>query len=163
VTDQETNIVYEQYLRLSRQLGHYRWFSWTMKHFGSRLDRLMIKASRGRVSISGPAMQTMLLTTKGRKTGKERTVPVYFVRDGGNLVAVCENFGLKTPSSWPKNLLAEPKARIEVDGRSADYISRIATEDEIARNMPKLVAMWPAHDTYLERSGMRSVFVFEPV
>ena len=90
-------------------------------------------------------------------------MPVYFVRDGGNLVAVCENFGLKTPSSWPKNLLAEPKARIEVDGRSADYISRIAAEDEIARNMPKLVAMWPAHDTYLERSGMRSVFVFEPV
>jgi len=32
----------------------------------------------------------------------------------------------------------------------------------VNRNMPKLVAMWPAHDTYVERSGTRKVFVFEP-
>ena len=37
-----------------------------------------------------------------------------------------------------------------------------ATDDEVARNMPRLLDMWPAHDTYLERSGTRYVFVFEP-
>ena len=28
--------------------------------------------------------------------------------------------------------------------------------------MPKLVAMWPAHDTYVQRSGTRKVLTFEP-
>jgi hypothetical protein len=29
--------------------------------------------------------------------------------------------------------------------------------------MPGLIEMWPAHDTYLERSGARHVVVFEPL
>jgi len=50
--------------------------------------------------MSGSELPTMLLTTTGRKTGKERSVPLHYVRDGNNLVAVCENFGLDTASSW---------------------------------------------------------------
>jgi deazaflavin-dependent oxidoreductase (nitroreductase family) len=115
------------------------------------------------LTMSGPQMTTMLLTTKGRSSGKQRTVPVYYVRDGKNLVAACENFGLKVASSWPKNLLADPQARIEIGGAAANYQARPATDDEIARNMPRLVDMWPAHDTYLQRSGTRYVFVFEPL
>ena len=109
-----------------------------------------------------PTMPTMLLTTIGRKSGKERTVPIYYVRDDENLVAVCEDFGLEAASSsWPKNLLADPTARIEIDGTTARYLSRLATEEEVARNMPRLIEMWPAHDTYLKRSGTRQVFIFE--
>jgi deazaflavin-dependent oxidoreductase (nitroreductase family) len=155
--------MYELYLRVARRLGHYRWFSLFMKHGGSQADRALIRVSRGRLSISGPAMPTMLLTTTGRKSGKERTVPVYYVRDGKNLVAVCENFGLEAASGWPKNLLADPKAHIEIDGTTASYLSRPATEEEVAQNMPRLTEMWPAHDTYQKRSGTRQVFVFEPV
>ncbi|KDE96807.1 hypothetical protein Y900_029665 [Mycolicibacterium aromaticivorans JS19b1 = JCM 16368] len=151
------------YLRVMRRVGHYRWFAVFMKHAGSRADRALIRASCGRLSLGGPQMPTMLLTTRGRRSGKERTVPVYFVRDSNTLVAVCENFGLDAPSSWLRNLLADPKARIEINGVSASYLSRPATEQEVARNMPKLAAMWPAHDTYMQRSGTRHVFVFEPV
>ena len=85
------------------------------------------------------------------------------MRDGNNLVAACENFGLQTASSWPKNLAADPRARIEIGGITADYVSRTATKDEVARNMPSLIEMWPARDTYLERSGARHVVVFERV
>ncbi len=113
--------------------------------------------------MGGSELPTMLLTTTGRRTGKERTVPLNYVRDGSNVIAVCENFGLDTASSWPYNLLADPKARLEIKGIAADYLARPATEEEVDRNMPKLIAMWPAHDTYVKRSGTRKVFVFEPV
>jgi deazaflavin-dependent oxidoreductase (nitroreductase family) len=156
------NEFYQLDLRVMRQLGHYRWFSLFMKHFGSRVDRALIGASRGRLSMSGPQMTTMLLTTRGRRSGRERTVPLYYVRDGENLVAACENFGLEVPSSWAKNLLADPKARIEIGGATTNYLSRPATREEVARNMPRLIEMWPAHDTYLQRSGARHVIVFEP-
>ncbi len=154
--------LYQLYLDMMRRIGHYRWFSLFMKHVGSRVDRALIQASRGRISMSGPKLPTMLLTTTGRLSGKERTVPLHYVRDGMNLVATCENFGLHTTSNWPKNLLADPTARIEISGTTAHYRSRPATASEIARNMPRLIEMWPAHDTYLQRSGARHVIVFEP-
>ena len=154
---------YELYVRVMRRVGHYRWFSLFMKHVGSRADRALIRASRGRFSMSGPQLPTMLLTTTGRKSGKDRTVPLHYVRDGKNLVAACENFGLEAASSWPKNLLADPKARIEIGGTAANYLSRPATEDEVARNMARLIAMWPAHDSHMDHSGVRHVIVFEPM
>jgi deazaflavin-dependent oxidoreductase (nitroreductase family) len=154
---------YELYLRVMRRIGHYGWFSLIMKHVGSRVDRALIRASRGRLSMSGPKIATMLLTTKGRKTGKDRTVPLHYVRDGKNLLAACENFGLQAASSWPKNLLAHPTARVEIGGSAADYVSRPATAEEVARNMPRLIEMWPAHDSHMERNGVRHVIVFAPV
>jgi hypothetical protein len=72
-----------------------------------------------------------------QKSGKERTVPLRYVRDGRNLVAACENFGLDTSSSWPENLCADPQARIEIDGTAANYLSLPATDKEIARTMPR--------------------------
>jgi deazaflavin-dependent oxidoreductase (nitroreductase family) len=154
---------YELYLRAMRRVGHYRWFSLFMKHVGSRVDRALIRASRGRLSMSGPQLTTMLLTTKGRRSGKDRTVPLHYVRDGKNLVAACENFGLEAASSWPKNLLANPTARIEIGGTAANYLSRPATEGEVTRNVPRLIEMWPAHDSHMERNGVRQVMVFEPL
>jgi deazaflavin-dependent oxidoreductase (nitroreductase family) len=163
VSADEMSKPYELYLGVMRGLGHQKWFSVFMKHVGCRVDRALIRASRGRLSMSGPALPTMLLTTTGRRSGKERTVPLHYVRDGLNLVVACENFGLDTASSWPRNLLADPRARIELGGTVADYLARNATEEEVAHNMSKLIGMWPAHDTYLKRSGARRVVVFEPV
>ena len=146
-----------------RRLGHYKWFGFTFKHLGTPVDRALMRVSGGRLSMGGSEIPTMLLTTIGRKTGKQRTIPLHYVMDGENVIAVCENFGLDTASSWPYNLLANPSARLEIKGTAANYLARPATEEEVDRNMPKLVAMWPAHDTYVQRSGTRKVFVFEPV
>jgi len=150
------------YTRFARRIGHSRGFAWMMKHVGSRLDRVLFRASAGRLWLSGPEMPTMLLTTRGRKTGKARTVPVYYVRDGENLIAACENFGLEKASSWPKNALAHPDVAVQIGGSVREYRARLATGEETARNMPLLVDMWPAHDTYQQRSGLRYIFVFEP-
>ena len=51
--------LHNPYVDVMRRIGHYRWFSLFMKHFGSRLDRALIHASRGRLSMSGPQMTTM--------------------------------------------------------------------------------------------------------
>jgi deazaflavin-dependent oxidoreductase (nitroreductase family) len=151
------------YARSLQRLGHARWFAFLVKHAVSKVDRAVYKASGGRLSASGSSLPTMLLTTTGRKSGKPRTVPVYYVRDGDNLVAACEDFGLDTASSWPKNLLANPQARVQIGGSEHEYRARLASEEEAARNMPGLIDIWPAHKTYRERTGKRYLFVFEPV
>ena len=114
------------YARLIRWLGHYRWFAVLVKHVLSKVDRVLIRMSHGRLSLSGPQMTTMLLTTTGRTSGTQRTVPVYYVRDGNNLVAVYENFGLNAASNWPKNLLADPRGanRDQRNGRQLPIAPR---------------------------------------
>lgn len=150
------------YVRILRRAGHYRWFARATKHVFCKLDRILYRTSKGRLWVSGARMPTMLVTTTGRKTGKPRTVPVYYVRHGDNLVAACEDLGMDQASGWPRNLLADPWAQVQIGKGVRQYRARLATEDEIAGNMPLLVQLWPAHDTYAERSGQRYVFVFEP-
>jgi deazaflavin-dependent oxidoreductase (nitroreductase family) len=150
------------YTRALRRIGHRRWFAIMVKYSGCKLDKALYRASRGRLTLAGRSMPIMLLTTRGRKTGKDRTVPVLFVRDGDRLVAACENLGLRATSSWPVNLRAHPYATIQIGSRVAEYRARPATADEYERNMPRLLAEWPAHETYRERSGTRHVVVFEP-
>src|SRR6476469_3064047 len=91
--------LWKLHARVLRRVSHYHWFGVLGKHVVSPIDRAVIKASRGRLSMTGPEFTTMLLTTTGRKSGKQRTIPVHYVGDGKKLVAVCENFGLKTASS----------------------------------------------------------------
>jgi deazaflavin-dependent oxidoreductase (nitroreductase family) len=151
------------YTRMLRRIGHGRWFAIMIKHAGCRLDRTLYRVSRGRLTLAGRAMPTMLVTTRGRKTGRDRTVPVFFVRDGDRLVAACEDFGLRTTSSWPATLKAHPYATIQIGARVGRYRARPATDDEYDRNMPRLLADWPAHETYHQRTGVRQVVLFEPV
>ena len=156
------NQLWKLHARMLRRVGHYRWFGVLAVHVVTPIDRVVIKASRGRLSMTGPEFTTMLLTTTGRKSGKQRTIPVAYVRDGEKVVAVSSNVGLKTAANWPQNLLADPRASIEISGIAADYRSRLATDEEVARYMPRLTEMWPTMDTYYERTGVRYVFVFEP-
>lgn len=150
------------YTRLARWLGHRRWFAYMMRHLGWRVDRFLLRVSAGRIDLSGPDVPTMLLTTTGRRTGVPRTVPISYVRDGKNLVAVCEDFGLAQKSNWPLNAIANPHVTTEVEGRSERRNARPATPTEQARTLPTLISDWPAHDTYLNRTGHRQVIVFEP-
>ena len=152
-----------RFTRAVQRLGQFRSFTVAIRYAGSKLDRVLYRASGGRITLGGPSLPTMLLTTRGRKTGKPRTVPVFYVRDGHNLVAASENFGLAAPASWPGNLRADPLVTIQIGSTVASYRPRSATKDEIDRAMPRLLSFWPAHDTYLRPTGIRYVFVFEPV
>ena len=151
-----------RYVRTMQRLGHARWFAVMIKHAGCRLDRVLYRTTRGRVCLGGPTSPTMLLTTTGRRTGRPRTVPVLYVRDGRNLVAMSENLGLEQASSWPLNLDDDPEVSIQVGPVVDRFRARPATAEEISRTVPQLLEEWPAHDTYLHRSGVRRVFVFEP-
>jgi deazaflavin-dependent oxidoreductase (nitroreductase family) len=149
--------------RAVQRLGHVRLFTVVIRYAGSKLGRILYRASGGRITLTGPSLPTMLLTTRGRKTGKPRRVQVFYVRDGHNLVAACENFGLAAPASWPANLRVDPLVTIQIGSMVVRYRARPATREEIERAMPRLLSVWPAHDTYLRRTGIRYAFVFEPV
>lgn len=73
--------------------------------------------TRGGRQPSGFA--ALVLTTVGRKTGAERSVPVgYFPGPGGSWLIVASAAGATGNPAWYYNLAAHPdQVQIEVDGR----------------------------------------------
>ncbi len=153
----------QTYVNFWRWIGHKRWFAVAMRYVLSKVDREIYRLSGGRLALTGPpVLPVLLLTTIGRKTGKERTVPLTYLRDAEKLVLTSENFGLERKAAWPRNLLANPKATVQIGRQTARYRSRPASEEEVERYWPRLLEVWPPLQTYLERSGERFVFVLEP-
>jgi deazaflavin-dependent oxidoreductase (nitroreductase family) len=152
------------YTRLIRWLGHKRWFAAFAVRFGSAFDRLAYRATRGRLTATGSVAPLMLLTTTGRRTGRERTTPVIYIRDGERFVVSSEEFGQqKRRAAWPRNLDAHPQANVQIGSRVIACRARRLSDEEAERYWSRLVEVWPAHETYLRRSGRRHTFVLEQV
>jgi deazaflavin-dependent oxidoreductase (nitroreductase family) len=148
--------------RTVRRLGHRPWFAALGRRFAP-LDRRLLRATRGRLGLTGaPVYPTLLLTTTGRRSGLPRTTPVMYVRDGERFVVTSESFGQQRPAAWPLNLDASPHAVVEVDGRSLECRAQRLGEAEADRLWPRFVEVWPAHETYLRRSGVRHMFALDP-
>jgi F420H(2)-dependent quinone reductase len=126
----------------------------------SPLQRRLYQASGGRVSPTGGA-PVLLLTTTGRRTGIQRTVPLLYLRDGQRLVICNVNPGFERPNPWTLNLRAHPHARVQVGRDTFEVIARVASGAEIDRYWPGLVRIWPAYQVFYDRGGARSVFVLE--
>ena len=104
----------------------------------------------------------LLLTTTGRRTGRARTTPVIFIREGGAFVVSSENFGQRRPAAWPLNLDAEPRATVQLGSETMPCVARRLSDAEADRYWDRLVEVWPAHATYLKRSGQRHTFMLTP-
>jgi deazaflavin-dependent oxidoreductase (nitroreductase family) len=73
--------------------------------------------AHGKVS-KGPFLgrDVLLLTTKGAKSGLERTSPLVYSRDGEKLVVIASKGGAPTSPGWFHNLKADPIVTVELGG-----------------------------------------------
>ena len=149
--------------RLIQTLGHRRWFAAVARPVLARVERVLFRATRGRLVPTRVVAPVLLLTTTGRRTGRPRTTPLMYLADGDRLVVSSENFGMERPAAWPGNLDADPDVRVELPGGAGGrYRARRLGDAEADAYWPRLVELWPAHATYRERSGARHTFVLEP-
>ena len=89
----------------------------------SRFHTAVYRASGGRVAGEAGNLPVLLLTTTGRRTGKQRTAPLLFVRDGDDLVVVASNGGMDWFPAWWLNLQHHSAAVIEI-GRERRDLTR---------------------------------------
>lgn len=81
-------------------------------------------------------IDVLVLTTRGRRSGKTRTVLLQFFRDGANLVIVAANSGRFSHPGWFYNLKATPTVRVQV----MDRILQVRAEELSAE---ETIAFWP--------------------
>jgi F420H(2)-dependent quinone reductase len=149
---------------LLRHLGGTLLGVWVIKHVLSPLDRRLYRWTGGPLLALGrPLAPRLLLTTTGRRTGLERTVPVFYLRDGDRFVICNVNPGFEHANPWTLNLGANPVARMQVGSASGTYHAREATDEEVTRYWPELVRIWPAYQTHYGHSRQRSIYILAPV
>ncbi len=143
-------------------LGGTRPGVWVIKHIVSPSQRLLYRLTGGRAfTTAGPGRQVLLLTTRGRLTGKARTVPIYYLRDGNRIIICNVNPGFERTNPWVTNLRAHPIAGVQIGRERAEYHAREATEAEVGLYWPRLLNMWPAYGSHFEKSHRRAIFVLE--
>lgn len=72
------------------------------------------RAHGGRVGGMFEGADLLLLTTRGARTGRDRTTPVGYVRDGARLLVFASNGGAPRHPGWYHNVRAEPRVVVEV-------------------------------------------------
>src|SRR5690606_24891908 len=90
----------------------------------------------------------VILTTRGRKTGKLRKTPLMRVEYGGTYVVVASMGGAPQHPQWYLNLVAHPDVTLQDGPDVFDCVARTANAEERAQWWPHAVAVWPAYDDY---------------
>ena len=117
-----------------------------------RVHRTIVRASGGRVLGRVVGMPVLLLTTTGRRTGKQRTVPLTYLRDGGDLAVVGSFGGSDRAPAWWLNLEHDPRAIVQVDRVAVAVNARTADAEERARLWPTVIGTYQGYARYQTRT-----------
>ena len=103
------------------------------------------RANGGQMT-SGPfaGRTLLLLTTKGAKTGAERTSPLVYSRDGDRFVVIASKGGAPTHPAWYHNLRAHPEVTLEVGKEKFRARASVATDAERRRLYDRHAEPMPA-------------------
>jgi deazaflavin-dependent oxidoreductase (nitroreductase family) len=121
----------------------------------SFLQQLLYRLTGGLIGGRTLGVPTLLITTRGRKTGKSRTTPVLYLGVGEELVVVASNAGDDKSPGWWLNLQAEPSATVQVRRRRLRVRAREADAAERDRLWPELLQLYPTYERYQQRTERR--------
>ena len=124
---------------------------WMIQQF-IRFQVFIYRRSGGKRMGTLRGMPLLLLTTSGRKTGKQRVTPVMYIRDGDNYVITASNRGEDKNPAWFVNLQANPSTSIEVDGVTRSVVAHKASREEKDRLWTQLVKQASFFDDYRKKT-----------
>jgi deazaflavin-dependent oxidoreductase (nitroreductase family) len=146
-----------------RFLGHKPWFAAAARKL-VWFDRWARQLTGGRFSPVGDiVLPTLLIVTTGAVTGRPRSQPLAYLRDGDDYIVVGSNWGQEHHPAWSGNLLAHPDARVVLDGTSVDVRAELVTGEPRRTLWARLEEVWPAFRTYEKRAAGREIRLFRLV
>lgn len=116
----------------------------------------LYRATGGRIGGSMGSLRVLLLTTRGRKSGLPRTVPLVYFEDGERLVIVGSKGGEPRDPLWWENLKSAPEATVQIGSETRRVRARLASSDERARLWPRIKQENAAYASY-ERKTSREI------
>jgi deazaflavin-dependent oxidoreductase (nitroreductase family) len=122
-----------------------------------------IVGSGGTEGLTLRGVPVVLLTTRGRKTGKLRRTPLMRVEHDGEYAVVASLGGAPKHPVWYWNIVAEPHVELQDGPAAGDYLAREVFGEEKARWWRRANEVWPDYDGYQRKTDRQiPVFVLTP-
>jgi deazaflavin-dependent oxidoreductase (nitroreductase family) len=121
--------------------------------------------------LGGPGLlPTLLLTSKGRKSGDPRALPLIYGKAGDgkagdSYVVIASKGGMPKHPIWYLNLEAEPACELQVGSKHVSARARVAEGEERERLWKQMAKIYPPYDAYQKSAAERTipVVVLDPV
>ncbi|MFB4295882.1 nitroreductase/quinone reductase family protein [Actinomadura sp. NTSP31] len=135
------------------------WFAKVGPKIVPPIDRALHRLTGGRVLLGQLLVPSLVLTTTGAVSGLRRQTPLACLPDGGGWLVVGSNFGREKHPAWTGNLIKNADAEVSFRGRNIPVTAHLLDDAERAEAWPRLTAVWPVYDRYVERAD-RQLRVF---
>jgi deazaflavin-dependent oxidoreductase (nitroreductase family) len=97
-------------------------------------------------------MPVLLLTTTGRKSGKQHTTPLVYMPDGDAFVVIASNSGQARLPNWWLNMRKSKQAQVEVGRKRLRVSVQEASGEERQRLWSRIIDYRAGHEAYQERT-----------
>lgn len=88
------------------------------------------RSSGGKVGGQFAGAPLLLLTTTGAKSGQKRTTPIMYLPEGDRMAVFASKAGAPTNPDWYHNLVAHPRASVEVGTETFEVEAEVADREE---------------------------------
>jgi deazaflavin-dependent oxidoreductase (nitroreductase family) len=107
-------------------------------------------------ALGGPGvLPTLLLTTRGRKSGDPRTLPLIYGAVDGGYAIIASKGGFPTHPAWYLNLVDEPECDVQVGTDEFRARARTAEGDEREAIWVQMEAIYPPYRDYQAATDRR--------
>lgn len=112
----------------------------------------LYEASGGKEGGTLEGVPVVILTTKGRKSGKLRKSPLMRIEHDGDYAIVASMGGAPEHPVWYLNLVDNPDVTLQDGDKVMDLRARTASPDEKRHWWPRLTAVWPPYSEYQSKT-----------
>jgi deazaflavin-dependent oxidoreductase (nitroreductase family) len=137
---------------LSAGEGIALWLHRSADRWLTPLGVALMRRTRG-----GPArlwnVNALLLTTRGRRSGRPRTVVLQYFPDDGAMVVAATNDGGSSHPGWYFNLRSAPAAEVEIGGRRLPVRAEELSLAEAAAWWERILQVAPDYERYSRAAG----------
>jgi deazaflavin-dependent oxidoreductase (nitroreductase family) len=122
------------------------------------------RANGGKVGGQFANLPVLLLTMTGAKSGKSRTTPLVYSKDGDRIVVIASMGGAPNNPDWYHNLVAHPAVEVEIGSERFPVKAVVAKGEERERLFNAQAKQMPMFAEYRAKTTRQiPVFVFERV
>lgn len=119
---------------------------WVARHIRTYVE------TKGRDGHLFHGVPTLLLTTRGRRSGVRRRTALIYGEAGDTYLVVASNAGSAQHPGWYLNLEQDPAVDVQVGGELFPAWARIATPAEKPLLWQQMAAIFPTYLQYQERT-----------
>ena len=107
---------------------------------------------------------SLLLVTKGRKSGAKHLFPLFYGNAGNGWFIVASKGGAPDHPGWYKNLLVNPEVELQIGTKTVKARARTVSGAERQKLWDDAVKWWPSYTDYQKKTPREiPVVVLDPV